>query len=85
MAVVYMREVREGVFRVSLRSKGEIDVSGIAEAHGGGGHKNAAGCKVEGDWDELENLLMEELSLAVSKAERALDESVAPNAETPFA
>jgi phosphoesterase RecJ-like protein len=85
MAVVYMREVREGVFRVSLRSKGEIDVSGIAEAHGGGGHKNAAGCKVEGDWDELENRLMEELSLAVSKAERELDESVAPNAETPVA
>jgi nanoRNase/pAp phosphatase (c-di-AMP/oligoRNAs hydrolase) len=30
----------------SLRSKGDIDVSEIAKAFGGGGHKNAAGFKV---------------------------------------
>lgn len=32
-----------GVFNYSLRSKGDFDVSRIAKAHGGGGHKNAAG------------------------------------------
>ncbi|MCB1025533.1 MAG: bifunctional oligoribonuclease/PAP phosphatase NrnA, partial [Acidobacteria bacterium] len=42
-AVVYMREVQPGAFRVSLRSKGDIDVSKVAEVFGGGGHKNAAG------------------------------------------
>jgi len=79
MAVVYMREVREGVFRVSLRSKGDVDVSGIAESYGGGGHKNAAGCRVEGDWDELEERLMQELSNAIDRAERALEETVPPD------
>ncbi len=79
MAVVYMREVREGAFRVSLRSKGDVDVSGIAESHGGGGHKNAAGCRVEGDWDELEERLMQELSNAIDRAERVLEETVPPD------
>lgn len=80
-AVVYMREVRDGVFRVSLRSKDDVDVSGIAESYGGGGHKNAAGCRIEGDWDELENRLMGELSDAVIKAERALEETFTPDSE----
>lgn len=35
---------KDGVV-VSLRSKGDIDVSAIAKQYGGGGHKNAAGCK----------------------------------------
>ena len=32
-----------GKVRVSLRSEGDYDVSGIAKRYGGGGHKNAAG------------------------------------------
>ncbi len=36
------RELPDGRFRISLRSKGDIDVSRIAREHGGGGHKNAA-------------------------------------------
>ena len=79
LAVVYMREVRSGVFRVSLRSKGDVDVSSIAESHGGGGHKNAAGCRVEGDWDDLEARLMSELAEAVLRAERALEDTITPD------
>ena len=52
-AVVYMREVRPNAYRVSFRSKGDINVARIAEKFGGGGHKNAAGCRIEGDWDEI--------------------------------
>lgn len=33
----------DGKFSVSLRSRGDFDVSELAKAHGGGGHKNAAG------------------------------------------
>jgi hypothetical protein len=33
----------DGLFQYSLRSRGEFDVSALAKAHGGGGHKNAAG------------------------------------------
>ena len=68
-ASFYMREVSEGEYRVSLRSKGDIDVARIAESFGGGGHKNAAGCRVEGDWDELEMRIADALSEAVADRE----------------
>jgi phosphoesterase RecJ-like protein len=37
--------------KVSLRSRGEVDVSKIAVALGGGGHRAAAGAQVRGDAD----------------------------------
>jgi bifunctional oligoribonuclease and PAP phosphatase NrnA len=48
-AVAFFKEWDPGVFRVSFRSKGEIDVRTVAQQFGGGGHKNAAGCTVPGD------------------------------------
>ena len=38
-----LKEEADGTVRVSLRSLGEVDVRRIAEAHGGGGHRFAAG------------------------------------------
>jgi bifunctional oligoribonuclease and PAP phosphatase NrnA len=64
-AVVYMREVQPNAYRVSLRSKGDINVAKLCERFGGGGHKNAAGCKVVGNWDERERELVEVLNEAV--------------------
>ncbi len=66
-AVVYMREVQPNVYRVSLRSKDNINVARVAEKFGGGGHKNAAGCRVEGDWDARENEIVAALTEAVEK------------------
>ena len=45
---VFFRELPDGRFRVSLRSKGKLDVAGIAEEFGGGGHACASGCSVDG-------------------------------------
>lgn len=39
---------RDGGVKVSLRGKGDVDVSRIAARFGGGGHPNAAGCSVPG-------------------------------------
>lgn len=61
----YMREVEDNVFRVSLRSKGEINVASVAEMFDGGGHKNAAGCRMAGEWDELENKLVDALTAEI--------------------
>lgn len=41
-----------GTVRVSLRSKGDLDVRAVAARHGGGGHANAAGCTLDGDLPE---------------------------------
>ena len=48
-AVAFFKEWEPGVYRVSFRSKGEIDVRGVAQQFGGGGHRNAAGCTVDGE------------------------------------
>jgi phosphoesterase RecJ-like protein len=44
----FFRELPDGRFRVSLRSKGDINVATIAESFGGGGHKSASGCSLPG-------------------------------------
>jgi len=45
-AVCLLRNDEDGVTRVSLRSKGLIDVRAVAQEFGGGGHKNASGFTV---------------------------------------
>jgi bifunctional oligoribonuclease and PAP phosphatase NrnA len=45
---VFFRELPDSRFRVSMRSKGKLDVARIAEDFGGGGHICASGCSVEG-------------------------------------
>ena len=40
-------------WRVSMRSKGAVDINAVAKEFGGGGHKNASGCSVTGDLPEL--------------------------------
>ncbi len=81
LAAVYMREVGENTYRVSLRSKGDINVAKVAEKFGGGGHRNAAGLKIEGDWDEKEAELVAAVREAVDHAEAvaAGDITVAPD------
>lgn len=66
-ASVYMREVRPHFYRVSLRSKGDINVARVAEQFGGGGHKNAAGLRIEGDWDECEHQIVNAVIDAVNE------------------
>lgn len=46
-------ELGEGVFKVSFRSKGDLDVAAVAAHFGGGGHKNAAGCMMYGTLDKI--------------------------------
>jgi bifunctional oligoribonuclease and PAP phosphatase NrnA len=45
---LFFRELASHRFRVSLRSKGHVNVAHVAERFGGGGHKCASGCEVEG-------------------------------------
>lgn len=81
LACVYMREIGNNAYRVSLRSKGDINVAKVAERWGGGGHRNAAGLRIEGDWNEKEEELVEAVRDAVEMAEAiaAGDITVAPD------
>lgn len=45
---VFLKEVEPNLISVSLRAKGQCDVSLIAAQFGGGGHRNASGCRFKG-------------------------------------
>jgi phosphoesterase RecJ-like protein len=47
-AAAFLRDLPDHRVRLSLRSKGRINVAAIAERLGGGGHANAAGCTLDG-------------------------------------
>ncbi|HSE15345.1 MAG TPA: DHH family phosphoesterase [Candidatus Deferrimicrobium sp.] len=63
---VSFREEEGGVFRVSFRSKGRVDVSAVAARFGGGGHHNAAGCTVPGDLADVKKRVLGELAAVLS-------------------
>jgi phosphoesterase RecJ-like protein len=63
--VAFFKEIGDGDWRVSLRSKGNVDIGAIARAHGGGGHTNAAGCGARGSIDEIFRQFGELLSEAI--------------------
>ena len=58
-----IRELSEGRYKISMRSKGGVDVASVARTFGGGGHRNAAGCVIEGGIDEVKNRLVGAISL----------------------
>lgn len=61
-AAAFLREVAPGDrFRLSLRSKGSIDVAAVAEQFGGGGHRNASGCTVNGSLQSASGRVVREL------------------------
>jgi phosphoesterase RecJ-like protein len=55
VVAVLFREVEDEKYKISLRSKNDVNVSDIAEEFGGGGHKNAAGCTMEGLLFDVKN------------------------------
>lgn len=53
LAGVTIKETEKNVFKISLRTYEPLDASNICGRLGGGGHKAAAGCTVEGTADEV--------------------------------
>lgn len=58
----FLKETQGGFIKVSLRAKGECDVSQVALKYGGGGHRNAAGYRVDDKtMIEIRDELLQEL------------------------
>jgi phosphoesterase RecJ-like protein len=62
----FFRELPEGRFRASLRSKGQLDVAQVAESFGGGGHQCASGCSVQGPLSQAVQQVLESLRRGAS-------------------
>ncbi|GAC1445988.1 MAG: bifunctional oligoribonuclease/PAP phosphatase NrnA [Chloroflexota bacterium] len=56
--VMMLKETEENSVRVSMRSRPAVDVSAIATALGGGGHRQAAGCTIDGSRDNAKAVLI---------------------------
>ncbi len=56
---IFMYELSSMEYKVSLRSKGMVNVAKIAELFGGGGHARAAGCIMNGTQHDIINNLSE--------------------------
>ena len=63
---LFFRELPDGRFRVSLRSKGELNVAKVAEHFGGGGHQCASGCALDGPLPQAAARILEKLRLRPS-------------------
>jgi bifunctional oligoribonuclease and PAP phosphatase NrnA len=58
LIAVFFREPKPGKIRVSVRSRGNIDVAAVCRQFGGGGHINAAGCTFESSLEEAKRALI---------------------------
>jgi len=63
---LFFRELPDLRLRVSLRSKGRVDVAAVAEHFGGGGHHCASGCALDGPLPIAAAKIIKELRLSPS-------------------
>jgi phosphoesterase RecJ-like protein len=64
-AVVFFKHIEGRDYRVSMRSKGEIDIGAVAKEFKGGGHRNAAGCTASGPIESLQMTFVEKIQRAI--------------------
>jgi phosphoesterase RecJ-like protein len=61
---ILFSELEKDYFKLSLRSKGRINVERMAGKFGGGGHINAAGCRIRGDISTVKQRVLAEIEAA---------------------
>jgi phosphoesterase RecJ-like protein len=58
---ILFSELEENYFKLSLRSKGRLNVERVAGKFGGGGHVNASGCRITGDIATVKRLILTQI------------------------
>jgi len=67
VTVALFKRQADGAYRVSLRSKGDVDVRAVAVRWHGGGHKNASGCTLTGDYATLKGQMIDAVGEAIGR------------------
>jgi phosphoesterase RecJ-like protein len=85
-AAVFLREVpsRTG-YRLSIRSKGALDIAGVAEHFGGGGHRNASGCNIDGTLAEVSSRIVSHLRAVCARIYKKRSNSESPSLSATLA
>lgn len=71
---ILFREAKPGEYKISMRSRGRIDVAEIMQEFGGGGHMNAAGCQIKGSLEEVKEKVIEATKKHLSVSSEQLSE-----------
>lgn len=67
-----IKEIEKDKHKISFRSIEGVDVRQVAATFGGGGHKNASGCVLEGKADKILKDILKECYLAIDKGDRGI-------------
>ena len=65
-AVIFFKETATDDWRISMRSKGPVNVNAVAKEFGGGGHVNASGCGARGRLDDLKRVFEAKVAAAIA-------------------
>jgi bifunctional oligoribonuclease and PAP phosphatase NrnA len=66
-AAVFFREDKSDFIKISLRSKGRVNVERIAKSFGGGGHAAASGCRIKGTLREVQDKIFKAIRKELRK------------------
>ena len=62
VAVFFREDIKKhNLFHTSFRSSGKVDVNKVASFFGGGGHKNASGCNLKGNFEEVKGKVLKRI------------------------
>ncbi|MFH1406638.1 MAG: bifunctional oligoribonuclease/PAP phosphatase NrnA [Candidatus Omnitrophota bacterium] len=65
---IFLREKEKpNTTKISLRSKGKVDVNKIAQIFGGGGHRAASGCEIKEPLKEAMNMVLANIRKEIDK------------------
>lgn len=74
---IFMYQTGVQEYKVSLRSKGKVDVAQVAQYFDGGGHVRAAGCTMNGTFYDVVNNLTLHIERQLKMADNSQDEGIA--------
>jgi phosphoesterase RecJ-like protein len=63
---VFLQETSGNYYKISFRSKGEVNVERVAASFGGGGHVNASACRIAGDGETVKKTVLDALQAFLS-------------------
>ncbi|MBK05996.1 MAG: DHH family phosphoesterase [Deltaproteobacteria bacterium] len=70
-AAVLFRQKGDDAWKLSMRSRGKIDVSQVSSQFGGGGHHNAAGAVIEGTLEEAKAIVTKAMETYLASKKNA--------------
>lgn len=70
---ISLKQTADTTFKVSLRTYEPLDASAICKSLGGGGHKAAAGCTIEGDLSFAKEQILAAVKKALEEADAGSD------------